>query len=297
MRKKVRLFKSFLLLLLAVVLLIGGVVVLKDGYATYPWGNANNRTKYVYDTWKLMSWNTVYGFNEYDGSRIWSDGVNTYCFCGGLQLVLDVENHTWVEEIDWKKPSGFSVRDIWSDGVNYYCSFGSGHYVLDVELSEWFPMEWNIQFFGSNVGVIDGECYCRGSRGKYYKFNSSDSMWNEIDLSWLDVDVYFSGFWYDGANYHYSTGNYDFLVDFDNCVYAENDNGVDFYISPSEIWKVEDNIFYSYQDKQYVFDVDSQKWLPKAWNELVVFDGEYVWSDGVNYYYSKGADQYVLVAD
>ena len=50
------------------------------------------------------------------------------------------------------------------------------------------------------------------------------------------------------------------------------------------------NMLYVYADSYSQPDT----WIAKTWTGLTDFSGQVVWSDGVNYYYSNGVDQYVL---
>ena len=65
----------------------------------------------------------------------------------------------------------------------------------------------------------------------------------------------------------------------------------------NNIWTDGTNIYYSYNDTQYVLNRNSATWSTKAWNGLTNFTGAYVWTDGENIYYSNTTNQYVLNKD
>jgi hypothetical protein len=44
----------------------------------------------------------------------------------------------------------------------------------------------------------------------------------------------------------------------------------------------------------YVLDKETYSWEAMAWNGFSNLDGRYIWTDGSNYYYSCGSNQYVL---
>lgn len=301
--KNITKFLRTFLLLFLVAVLIGGVAVWKSGYTAYPWQKVQDDNKtdgglenVVYDTWKPMSWQ---GVTEFHGKDVWTDGVNYYYSGGsGAQFVLDVKSHTWIKK-EWKGFTSFRGRDIWTDGVNFYYSNYDEHYILDVENSTWYPIEWNdnASFSAKDVFVIEGKCYRGNCVSKYYKLSSFNRVWSEVDFSWLSKVTFYPHYlWSDGTNYWLNNGYGQYLLDFDNCSYVKKNVGLNVYMDGCYVWKMNDKIYYSCQDKHYVFDVDSQQWAPMVWNTLVVFDGDYIWSDGINHYYSNGIDQYVLVA-
>lgn len=45
--------------------------------------------------------------------------------------------------------------------------------------------------------------------------------------------------------------------------------------------------------RKYPF-VKTKEWIQKVWNGLDYFEGQYIWTDGTNIYYSNGNTQYVL---
>ncbi len=96
-------------------------------------------------TWVKISWQGVY--NDYfHGSRIWSDGVNTYfSLRDDYQYVLQKGTNTWVNKT-WNGFVPQVTSYIWSDGENTYYSDVTNNqfYVLDVATSTWLPKKWNI---------------------------------------------------------------------------------------------------------------------------------------------------------
>ena len=64
--------------------------------------------------------------------------------------------------------------------------------------------------------------------------------------------------------------------------------------SGNNIWSDGDNIYYSSDYDQYVFDKSTSTWSAKTWTGLTGFSGNCIWSDGNNIYYSATSSQYVL---
>jgi hypothetical protein len=59
----------------------------------------------------------------------------------------------------------------------------------------------------------------------------------------------------------------------------------------SNIWTDGENIYYSYEQKNYVLDKATSIWIPKVWNGNSYLFGGFTWTDGENIYYSNS---YVL---
>jgi hypothetical protein len=55
------------------------------------------------------------------------------------------------------------------------------------------------------------------------------------------------------------------------------------------VWTDGEDIYYSYDSNQYVFDKDSKTWSNKTWYGHTGFRGSAIWSDGTNIYLSNGS--------
>ena len=60
------------------------------------------------------------------------------------------------------------------------------------------------------------------------------------------------------------------------------------------VWNDGENVYYSYQDEQYVLDKETNTWSKKEWKGLDNIVGSYIWTDGTNVYYSYNSNNYVL---
>ncbi len=60
-----------------------------------------------------------------------------------------------------------------------------------------------------------------------------------------------------------------------------------------DVWTDGENIYYSYNSKQFILDIETHIWEEKIWNNKPsLFYGANVWTDGENIYYSYVADGY-----
>ena len=65
-------------------------------------------------------------------------------------------------------------------------------------------------------------------------------------------------------------------------------------ITGSNIWTDGVNTYYSSNEKQYVFNEETNSWVAKTWNGLTSFSAMRIWKDNGIVYYSDGDEQYVL---
>lgn len=62
----------------------------------------------------------------------------------------------------------------------------------------------------------------------------------------------------------------------------------------NNFWTDGDDVYYSYNNDQYVLNKTTGEWEAKIWTGLTYFDGRMTWTDGNDIYYSSYQDQYVL---
>lgn len=96
-------------------------------------------------TWEEKTWHgqiycyEIYGGyseNGFNGSDVWTDGVNIYCSYNSKHYVLNKETSTWTGKT-WNGLTEFDASGIWTDGVNTYYSTGTTHYILNKSNSTW----------------------------------------------------------------------------------------------------------------------------------------------------------------
>ena len=66
------------------------------------------------------------------------------------------------------------------------------------------------------------------------------------------------------------------------------------YYGGSYVWNDGENVYYSYNTSQYIWNKETRTWSTITWNGLTNFDGTDIWTDGTNYYYSDGSKHYIL---
>lgn len=278
-----------------------------DGLSTY---FSYGSTHYVLDretcTWSIKNWN---GLTSFYGNDIWTDGADIYYSSGTSHYVLDKDTSTWSEMIwsgltsfygfnvvqtdesifyvyssdlyvlsastlTWNKieytetpPSGLTGYCCWTDGKNlYYSAGGTVHYILDLGNNVWNKVTWSIDgldsgsLYGSYIFNVGEDTYL--GYGYYiYKLNSEFKSWTLITDTTQSLSL--------------SAIPYTMWTDSENAYYT-------FYNSSSQ------------RDINYEFNLATGVWAEKTWRGLTQIDGDYVWTDGYNTYYSKGENcQYV----
>ncbi len=245
-----------------------GMYVWTDGINTY---YSSGEQQYVLDketsTWNIIIWNV----SNINGSYAWTDGNNSYIasshYDSNLRktvydnYILDKETLTW-NAISWNNIPDFNPNDVWKDNDNIY--YSNAH-KFDKNTLTWlsfsisFPVS-NSQVSISNIRTIDGSAYYFATpQWAVYKFNGKS--WDKTSSFGQYSDA--KNLWFDGENYHFSYYNYGF--------------------------------------KDYIFNTETMKWT----SNTILFDfdedyspsqfGNYIWTDGINTYYSNYSHQYILV--
>ena len=195
------------------------------------------------NNWSPKTWN---GFNQIDGSYIWTDGDNIYYSDRIDQYVLNKITSTWTAKT-WN--IGISGAGIWTDGTNIYHSSANGQYVLNKSTGTWVAKTWNgyTPTYGIYVWTDGSNIYYSNiNRNAQYILDKSTDTWNT--KTW---------------NYNITWGNY---------VWTDGNNI--YYSYP-----------YGNSDAQYVLNKSNNTWQPITWN-ISSIDGRSIWTDGDNIYYS-----------
>ena len=99
--------------------------------------------------------------------------------------------------------------------------------------------------------------------------------------------------WTDGFDIYYSSGMNQYVLDKAN--HTWNTKTWNINITGGNIWTDGNNIYSSLEtNNQYVLDKDSGDWIVKTWNGYTNIIAKYIWTDGIDIYYSYWANQYIL---
>lgn len=150
---------------------------------------------------------------------------------------------------------------------------------------------------GNTVVEVDGTNYITSSNGMTYGDygTQGEENWTDITASGGTVDLNF-----DPVSENAQSGiavsqalgqiiSNTTIIQWNNKTWQ---GLTDFY--GFCIWNDGENLYYSYNNKQYVFNESNKTWESKTWYGLTNFVGEEIWKDGDNIYYSNESQQYVL---
>ena len=228
------------------------------------------------------------------------DAVQTTSISEHTEFELDMIDKDWVK-VNWYGLNNFDAQNIWTDGTDYYYSKGNMHFKKDPVNNAWEQVTWKglTEFDGQYVWNYNGETYySKGS--KQYKLDMATKNWSTKNWVGLPNLDYFDGsrIWTDGTNYYLSHMAYDkvtYKVINDSTLEAVAGWNID--LMGDFIWTDGTYYFHSYQiSTSNVLDP-----LTKQWSSGFVFtgsvidhgqggihfDGRYVWTDGINTYYSS----------
>lgn len=240
---------------------------------------------------------------------------NVIWYFAGDTYRLDKTTNTW-ENLNWiydSKTVSLYGMNVWSDGTSVYYSDLDKQYILNTANLTCTKKEWGELYPGLGTFVwSDGI-------NTYYDSNISKNHWQLVNgvwqnHNWVGLDgthntdwaISADGIWTDGTDIYYSyysdnvSKQYK-LFDKNKSEWVEKvwlgTNDLNGY----NIWKYNDNIYYSEGKLHYRLDVKNSKWEPITWQGLNNFSGQNIWSDGNNTYYStynsttEDSAQYMLV--
>ena len=168
-----------------------------------------------------------------------------------------------------------------------------------------YPIRSDI--YGEDIFKYNGDIYHIFNQHRY-KLNKDKDKWEEFQIYYddgliVEFDIDRANFWIDDKNRaFYSCGNgkqYRVTVNNDSMIFtAITWNGIkDEYLFGSYIWTDGNEIYYSWDDTNasYVLDSDSYTWYPMNWGDIKL-NGRNIWKDGKTIYYSNtyGDKQAVL---
>ncbi len=291
----------------------------------YVWTDGENyfysKSNYQYllngDTWSKVTWN---GLNI-DGQYVWTDGTKYYYSNGTTHYEFNKSTRTWATKT-WDGLTSFYGEDVWTDGKNIYCSQTvsspsptertTSHYVLSISSSYWAPMTWTgeTNFDGNDVWT-DGINYYASN----YQYRAqlvlepSSHTWSVITWNGDLKQPTANYIWSDGVYFYYSCveSSNPYLAN-GQCVLSGTTwidvtwTGIGglfsypYYSMGNCIWTDGVDTYCSLGNYgvQLVMNKKTNTWETMYWKGYTDIMGDYVWTDGENYFYSKGTLQYVL---
>ena len=248
-------------------------------------------------TWATKTWN---GLTMFNGFYVWTDGTDIYYSDKSLQFVLDKSTSTWVTKT-WSGLTNFNGTNIWTDGIDIYYSevnhcilrkFGSSS--MDSYKNAITSLNTSVNTLTTSLTDISSNVGTLSSLTTTDK-SSLVAAVNEVNSKANDADT-------DIGNIKaaVNSGNMAGIKSvncrvaptyeqFEPCTF----NGYT-QVNGSNVWTDGDNIYYSLNANQYVFDKSTSTWNAKTWSGLTSFFGNNVWTDGTNIYYSNTTSQYIL---
>lgn len=213
------------------------------------------------DTWVTKTWNGLTDFYAYG---VWTDNTNIYYSkTGPVTQHYVLNGDTW-EEKTWRGFTSFTGDYIWTDGTNIYYSNTHSHKVLNGDT--WVDKNWSgsiigVAFYPNNVWT-DGTNIYYTYNNECYSLNGD--TWEEVgsNATWLDGRY----MWSDGKSIFSSRWGWDVLITHttggDNALHHGNLvlNG-----------------------------------LMSVGDQQTSFNGNNVWTDGTNIYFSEYDEHYVML--
>lgn len=286
----------------------GSKVWTDNGTCYYRSNNVNYKLDTATGTWIEVS------FYVWPKSNIWHDHLgNTYAsvLMGSGDIVqrrLDRQTNSWVDT-EFHGLEIKAANHIWNDGVNTYYSHGTRQYVLDVQTYTWTKVSYLAPYrglFAQRIFEHGGYYYfiagyygaipaLRETGPVEYRYNVSNNTWEAYE--WNVYPIY--GVWeHNGVKY----GTLSHAIGVSDRPYYLDDTtmewkpmtwvGLPHADSPLHrgIWKDSDGTVY-YSDRydganeQYKL-VSSNTWQSVSWGSNYPREGEDVWHEGDNVYYS-----------
>ena len=246
-----------------------------------------------FTTWTDKTWT---GLTSFGGLDIWTDGSDIYYSQGSNQYVLDVSTSTWTAKT-WIGLTEFNGRYIWTDGSDIYYSNSSDQYVLDVSTSTWTAKTWTglTSFRGDDIWT-DGTNFYYSSDADQYILDTSTSTWTA--KTWYGFTSFIGrNVWTDGINMYMSAGSSNqWFLDVATSTWSTKTWTGDMQdVNGYDVWTDSINIYNTIPNGTYLYNHLEESWLYIGKiAQYLNGAGRYIWSDGVNIYYSQNSWQRVL---
>ena len=237
----------------------------------------------------------------------WTDGENIYYSNGNTQKKYNKETNTW-EEMEWfgdiLENNGmnycFYGRNIWKDNEgNIYIGCNAWTSVTDFKLDKesftWNKQEWKDDS-GNTVKVQAGYIWKIGEDIYFFNYDKQyvlldSGIWSL--LNWGIDDFYKYNIWSIGEDIYYSDRDQQYKMNKQDKTWEPVIWNIDNFddLQGSDIWEYKDNV---YLGLKYKLNKETNTWERKIWGGITVIEGNCIWSDGENIYYSNGSENYKL---
>lgn len=279
----------------------------------------------VVGSWTPKTWTGLTDFEGQDTIRIFSSGSalsDRYYIKNGVYKQLSTSNVSSGKWTSWSPSDAPNIgygRDVWSFIYRYAQRYYSKN-VLSSGRENWYitkdycsqvndwkgtpsPINGSWSYVPVSNFFYGERPYCETT---VYFNTTTYSSW-----SWKFVfdTSSFYGTWdsysdirYNGVNvWNYSGSGYNKLVsDGSNyqspSIWTGLTNFQGKYVWRDSVDSSNFNVYYSKGNQQYMLDKTANAWTPVSWDGLKSFDGDNVWHFNGKVFYSKGTDQYELVA-
>lgn len=232
-------------------------------------------------TWTNISWPSGNTIKVYTGDNIWNYNNNTYLTADKKTYKLK-SNFIW--EYQFTNENLVLGEYIWSDDNSTYYSYGSGQYkfiddTLSVEKIYW-------------VGLSEGNWEEKPGG----IFTNCPSEFRPQFIREYDSKLYYL---------EDSKNPKGFIIDEESMSFIPTSffTGLPEYSSSAYIWTSNNNIFYSKNEQQYIFDKLSNSWVSKKWyaignnvkEEISELLGADMWCDSEGIVYNTHQTSHLML--
>ena len=268
---------------------LNGVEIVENISSTAVSENIIYQAVFISNTWETVTWSGDFPYP--DINDMFTDGVDFYLEYKSQIYLLNLETFTSEKVTFTNLPENFSARGVWSDGENTYYSRDGKHYILDVETLTW--EEIGI----SGLNFIDNFYIWSDGENTYYS-QTSHFVFNKENLAW--EEMIWNGFtdfngrqiWSDGENVYYSISSDQYRLNVETKTWeAVTWNRS---VQGEFIHSFGNNVYCFVGNNKYVLNRDTMAWEEKSFYGIEGIQGNFVWSDGENLYYSYYSLQYKL---
>ena len=260
------------------------------------------------------------------GESIWTDGERIFYsmkVSGVYQhYILDSTTGTW-ELKTWNGYTDFEGAYIWTDGEHIFYSYDTTHYILDRTTDTWSALNWTSSFYATYIFSDATDIYYgyNGRMWTTYKLDKSTLTWTYIGALKPGGDQYegrVSSLWKSpltGITYYSDswqssdTGSFtaNTCVFYSGKLYKNTSTAVPSSVYTSSSYTDDDAIYATRYSSRGTTTI--VEYLPHrvvistggsvTWNDGTIssINGDNLWTDGNQIFYSSGSTQYVLSPD
>lgn len=268
---------------------LNGVEIVENISSTAVSKNIIYQAVFISNTWETVTWSGDFPYP--DINDMFTDGVNFYLEYKSQIYLLNLETFTSEKVTFTNLPENFSARSVWSDGENTYYSCDGKHYILDVKTLTWEEIGISGLNYIDNFYIwSDGE-NTYYSQTSHFVFNKENLVWEEMIWNgFTDFDG--MQIWSDGENVYYSINSDQFKLNIETKTWEAVTWNMS--VQGEFIHSFGNNVYCFFGNDKYVLNRDTMAWEEKSFYGIEGIQGNFVWSDGENLYYSYYSLQYKL---